>query len=622
MKRAKRGKTAISKKLKEDRVTIALDGLGRLRTKSQLADYIQRGHALQEDNIISFFLNTFEGQADEKTRLQLQGAIPIANTPCRGRPRNNRVQYLQDHPEHASKIRVRRREDHNMLPNFVGPPFPRNDDKDSRELYSACMLMLLKPWRYLEVDLKEVNETWHEAFDKFINSAPDDVRNIVSNIQYFHQCEAAARQSAEVIIEHDTQEMIEMEEDIPRTEVIPNGGGQGVVITEMPTREDIHALLAVEKAKQARVFDDESDCWDVKDGRQATVGSAESLLLLQEWKTQMESDVNAFNQARSNNNIPDDEGQTLGAYVDGGDPGARVIPLLETDNRPGHTTEPTMEVSEQALTSINPSMLKDDQYRAYDIITWHLDQTLAGANPPPLRFIIHGEGGTGKSKVIQTVTEYFKCRGAGHMLLKSAYTGIAASLIEGKTMHSIAMISQAKSHHTLSDNSKCKLQIFWKDYTYLVIDEMSMISKSFLAQLSRIISSAKATGDSVGQAASFGGINVILCGDFHQFPPVASPPNEALYFPAIPQRDSVDALIGRTIYEEFELVVLLKEQIRCTDPVWLDFLQHLRYGRVQEQHIHMLRRLVLGDSNASPTDFATEPWQDASLVTPRHKVRI
>jgi len=92
--------------------------------------------------------------------------------------------------------------------------------------------------------------------------------------------------------------------------------------------------------------------------------------------------------------------------------------------------------------------------------------------------------------------------------------------------------------------------------------------------------------------------------------------------PANPQRDSVDALIGWTIYEEFEMVILLKKQIWCTDPVWLDFLQHLRYGQVQEQHIHMLCTLVLGDSNVSPTDFVTEPWQDASLVTPRHKVRI
>ncbi|OCH87121.1 hypothetical protein OBBRIDRAFT_697946, partial [Obba rivulosa] len=76
-----------------------------------------------------------------------------------------------------------------------------------------------------------------------------------------------------------------------------------------------------------------------------------------------------------------------------------------------------------------------DQLRAYDIIVWHLDQTLQGKNPKPLRMVIHGEGGTGKSKVIQTVTEYFVQKGAKYLLLKSAYTGVAASLIDGKTTH-------------------------------------------------------------------------------------------------------------------------------------------------------------------------------------------
>ncbi|KAI0054549.1 hypothetical protein BV25DRAFT_1781238, partial [Artomyces pyxidatus] len=87
--------------------------------------------------------------------------------------------------------------------------------------------------------------------------------------------------------------------------------------------------------------------------------------------------------------------------------------------------------------------LKTDQKRAYEIISWHLDQTLDGKDIPPLRLLIHGEGGTGKSKVIQTVTEYFAQRRAQHKLLKAAYTGVAASLIDGKTTHTIGMISQS-----------------------------------------------------------------------------------------------------------------------------------------------------------------------------------
>ncbi|KAJ3970272.1 hypothetical protein EV361DRAFT_786151, partial [Lentinula raphanica] len=85
--------------------------------------------------------------------------------------------------------------------------------------------------------------------------------------------------------------------------------------------------------------------------------------------------------------------------------------------------------------------LKDDQRRAFDIVKWHLEQTLAGSSPPPLRMIIHGEGGTGKSKVIATITDLFRKMNVPSMLVKSAYTGVAASVIEGKTTHTIAAIS-------------------------------------------------------------------------------------------------------------------------------------------------------------------------------------
>ncbi|KAI6152805.1 hypothetical protein EDD17DRAFT_1490991, partial [Pisolithus thermaeus] len=80
-------------------------------------------------------------------------------------------------------------------------------------------------------------------------------------------------------------------------------------------------------------------------------------------------------------------------------------------------------------------MLNAGQRRAYDIVMWHLGQTLSGGRPPPLRMLVHGEGGTGKSRVIQSITECFARRGARHLLVKAAYTGVAASLIDGKTTH-------------------------------------------------------------------------------------------------------------------------------------------------------------------------------------------
>ncbi|KAI5892664.1 uncharacterized protein SCHCODRAFT_02456706, partial [Schizophyllum commune H4-8] len=79
--------------------------------------------------------------------------------------------------------------------------------------------------------------------------------------------------------------------------------------------------------------------------------------------------------------------------------------------------------------------LRPDQRRAYDLFRWHLEETLGNKSPPPMRMLLYGEGGTGKSRVVQTITELFRAKGVPHLILKGAYTGIAASLIDGKTLH-------------------------------------------------------------------------------------------------------------------------------------------------------------------------------------------
>ena len=120
------------------------------------------------------------------------------------------------------------------------------------------------------------------------------------------------------------------------------------------------------------------------------------------------------------------------------------------------------------------------------------------------------------------------------------------------------------------------------------------------------------------QDHSFGGLNIILCGDLHQFPPVACAKSEALCYPVNLAEDSDDAKIGCHIYEEFSMVVVLRERMRVTDQEWGDFLVRLRYGKVQRRDLTMLRSLLL---QHSPIDFSSPSWADASLITPRHAVR-
>ena len=260
--------------------------------------------------------------------------------------------------------------------------------------------------------------------------------------------------------------------------------------------------------------------------------------------------------------------------------------------------------------------LNEEQRRAYDIVNWHMEETMRGKKPPQLLMMVPGEGGVGKSKVIQTITRNFHCRDVGNWLVKGAYTGIAASLIDGKTLHVLAGIpikGGKQSGQTIK-----KLREYWRERKYLFIDEVSMLSRSFLAKLCRIISTAmESKEDEV-----FGGLNVVLVGDFHQFPPVIARRSAPLYWPANSRHDSEDDIFGRKIYEQFTTVVQLHQQIRIQDPEWYDLLQHVRYGNCLQHHIDALKKLIITHPDCPPTDYNAPPWNEAKLVTPRHAVRL
>ena len=476
-----------------------------------------RGDTLEKSNIISVFIDTFETQMDNNAHASTKGM---------GQPRNDCVPYQSMHPHHQTKQCILRREDHNALPNFIGGKFPREKGPDSHELYCASMLVLLKPWRQLSTDLKDTDETWEDAFRRFKTVASAKELNILSSIQYFYECKRATQENMDNRSPGPISKSVGMEEDILEPGQIGHGQGRKLPQTSdgISLREEAHAHIAVEKAKQCKVFIEEETSWDVTNGVKPRLGSSTDQTLLEKWRVQMADDVLSHNQAVDTCNIPERmssrQGVDLGAETLSHKSGARVVALNQPQMIAYGRHEPQSKFTEQTLTAIESTMLKADQYCTYDIVTWHLDKVLSGERPPPLWQVIHGEGGTGKSKVIQTVTKHFVAHRARYMLIKSAYTGIAASIIEGKTTHTITMISRHNQSRPLSDESRWKLQ----GYTYLIINEISMISKSFFAQLSRFISIAKTTTGIDTPTDLFGGINVIICGDFHQVPPVATPP--------------------------------------------------------------------------------------------------
>jgi len=198
--------------------------------------------------------------------------------------------------------------------------------------------------------------------------------------------------------------------------------------------------------------------------------------------------------------------------------------------------------------------------------------------------MIPGKAGVGKSKTIQTITENFVVQGMGNTLDKGMYTGLATSIIDGKMLHPIAMMPLRGGKQSLQMMKV--LDEYWKDNHYLIINEISMVSGEMFAKLSSIISCAKA-GEVLASEEPFGGLNVILVGNFHQFPTMATKPSAPLYCPCNPEKDMHNDLLGRKLYKQFNTIVCLKTQVRVTHPEWLELLQHVRHGNCDGRtHCH------------------------------------
>lgn len=131
--------------------------------------------------------------------------------------------------------------------------------------------------------------------------------------------------------------------------------------------------------------------------------------------------------------------------------------------------------------------------------------------------LLTGAAGSGKTFLINKFISY--CREHAINIAVTASTGIAATHIGGMTIHSWSGIG---IRDTLSDDdiedliSREYLMKRFMKTSVLIIDEISMLGGNFLANLDRLLRSAFVSIE------PFGGIQIILVGDFFQLPPVSS----------------------------------------------------------------------------------------------------
>lgn len=125
---------------------------------------------------------------------------------------------------------------------------------------------------------------------------------------------------------------------------------------------------------------------------------------------------------------------------------------------------------------------------------------------------ITGPAGSGKSFLIQKFIEDAKGKG----IAITAATGLAASLIGGTTCHYWAGIGLGLGDvkQLIKKIKRSKAQENWRRTHTLIIDEISMIPATLFDKLDVIGQAIR------GSKLPFGGIQLILVGDFLQLPPI------------------------------------------------------------------------------------------------------
>ncbi|KAJ7194623.1 hypothetical protein C8J57DRAFT_951799, partial [Mycena rebaudengoi] len=85
--------------------------------------------------------------------------------------------------------------------------------------------------------------------------------------------------------------------------------------------------------------------------------------------------------------------------------------------------------------------LNKEQAHAFRIIAEHSLQK----KPDQLRMFLAGPGGTGKSRVIDALREFFELKGQSRRFRLAAFTGVAARNIRGMTLHAALCLKQRSS---------------------------------------------------------------------------------------------------------------------------------------------------------------------------------
>jgi hypothetical protein len=205
---------------------------------------------------------------------------------------------------------------------------------------------------------------------------------------------------------------------------------------------------------------------------------------------------------------------------------------------------------------------------------------------PQLVGLLHGPGGSGKSRVINLVMQYAEkfCENFpeytfnDRTILVCAYSGVAATILQGETMHSALFINQTSSF------TNEQIERF-EDTRLVIIDEISFAKNEDYNKLNYHLQILKQ------KHTLYGGVNILFAGDFRQLEPVGAFPIYKIAHDKFfkPQINAFMELNGKHRFKK--------------DPTWGNILERMREGTITIDDISLINESVIEIGQTLPEEI-------------------
>lgn len=528
--------------------------------------------------------------------------------------------FGEDHPQrdtHAVALDAARA--YEFVPNFIGPAIPRRDGSN-REDYCVAMLTLFKPWR-TGIDLRSADTTWERAFED--HSFTTRQEHLMENFNMRYDC-YDARDDYGAIIKTMGKTVggenadSDSDDELSDSEEMFAENGENVEDEDDPLAGVGKEYMEMRKRSNELLMSLRSAGWSATKKissvlnlpkimidpslRAAAWNNIIKVEKLRAWRRKMGGFMLAKEDNEGNVGDPSHGEVRNDAYI-------VSAAYLSKD----YIHEDWSHVQNEIIADF---ALNEGQKKAFKIISNHATMVA----PEQLLMHLGGMGGTGKSTVIKALSAFFKRRNEEFRFVLLGPTGTSAALIGGSTYHTyLGINTQAKKGNAAATLEDVRERM--QGVGYILLDEHSMLDCRALCLIS-----ARCC-DAIGYFEKpFGGINVILCGDFAQLPPVKG---QTLYSRNVDMHQTArqtvyqqENTIGKHIWLQFTTVVMLTENMRQTaqdddEVAFRRALTNLRWHACDDADIALLRSRIAVGSNDLCVD--APGFRNVSVITTYNK---